>query len=69
MAEDPKWLRLQEKLRKAVAALEKARTDYVAANPKMDASGAAFVAAVDQAQQQVKEVAETPPGTFPAVTG
>ena len=69
MADNEKWLRMQEKLRKAVAALEKARTDYVAANPKMDAAGAAFVSAVDQARQQVREVAETPPGTFPAITG
>jgi len=69
MADNEKWLELQAKLRKAVAALASARAAFSAANPKMDAVGAAFLAAVEQQEKQVKEVAETPPGTFPAITG
>ena len=67
--EKEKWAELREQLRKAVAALAKARADYAAAKPKMDSADLKFVAAVQQAEQQVKEVAEVPPGTFPAITG
>jgi hypothetical protein len=69
MADSEKWLEIQADLKKAVRALKEAREAYEAANPKMDAAGAKFVAVVKEQEKQVSEAANTPPGTFPAITG
>jgi hypothetical protein len=67
MAEvNEKWTRLANKLKSAVAELEKAQKEH---DDAMSAAQAKLTAAIDHAQQLVNEVAETPPGTFPAITG
>lgn len=74
MAEvNPKWKPLADKLRKAADELEQAKAAHKAAvrdpNVNRDTADATLMAAIDHAQLLVMDVADTPPGTFPAVTG
>jgi len=70
---NPKWIAIADKLRRAAEELVNAAAAHKAAvgNPSVsrDDADAALVTAIDHAQTVVRDIADTPPGTFPAVTG
>jgi len=70
---DPRWKPVAAKLSKAADELLNAMAAHKAAvgDPKADrnAADATLMAAVEHAELLVRDVADTPPGTFPAVTG
>jgi hypothetical protein len=65
---DPKWVVIADKLRRAADELVSASDAHAAAVGDRDAADAALRDAIDHAQTVVRDVADTPPGTFPAIT-
>ena len=69
---DPRWTRLANKLRNANKQLTDAQAAHAKAvkdaEARLDAAEANLAKAIKQVQTLIKEVAETPPGTFPAIT-
>jgi len=70
---DPRWKTVAAKLSKAADELGNAMAAHKAVlrDPKADrtAADATLMAAIEHAELVVRDVADTPPGTFPAVTG
>jgi chromosome segregation ATPase len=71
-AED-QWTPLADKLREAVAELRAARAQHQAAlddaKTLLDSAEQRLSKAMDAAIVLIEDVSETPPGTFPAITG
>jgi hypothetical protein len=67
------WGPLADKLREAVAELKAARAQHQAAlddaKTLLDNAELRMSKAIDGAIALIEEVSETPPGTFPAITG
>ena len=73
MADNPKWLEVQADLKTAIDALNRAMAAHATAvrDPKADrnAADAQLMASINDAIDAIKDAANKPPGTFPAVTG
>ena len=70
---NPKWVPLADKLRKAADAMDAAIVRHeqavIDAKAALDAAEEDLKSALADARGLVKEVAEIPPGQYPAVTG